>query len=615
HEALARAMAEKANHSVTGHSHFEIEAREALERAEGVLVKARELLQHAHQQSGDAYHARFLARQEAVLERTRQALAEADRALAAGGPSRSIEPLRGVFATEVEADELRHVIMTHHQKEQGENAATLRVHGRDSFYLILATAAACSLWTGLLVVYVRQRIVTPITALSELTARMAAGDLSTRAAVTHTDEIGRLQTSFNQMVVQVAQKQRELEASREHLARSRDVAEAANKAKSEFLANVSHELRTPMNGIIVTLDLMHETASEPEQRDLAELARASAHGLRGMLNDLLDLSRIEAGKVEIGSVAFEPHQLLAQMVELHGRRAAAKGLHVSCSVADDVPSRLTGDPLRVGQILLNLLDNAIKFTERGSIGVNVTREATPASDDDAVMLRFEVADTGIGVPAAAAARLFQPFYQADGMGAAKYGGLGLGLGIAQHLARMMGGELDFRSQPGEGSTFWFTVRLRTERRCIAHEPSGKAHRRYEDGAAVLLVEDNRDTREVMARVLERRGLRVSIAEDGCEALELAGRQDFDIVLMDCQMPRMDGFAATRAIRQMGGTRARVPIIALTAYGVTGTKRYVDAGFNDLVAKPYTMQEVDEALCRWLVPRADAGSPGAVATSA
>ncbi|HEX6361981.1 MAG TPA: histidine kinase dimerization/phospho-acceptor domain-containing protein, partial [Albitalea sp.] len=444
-EALTRAMAEKANYQLTGDSHFETEAREAIERAEQVTKESRALAQQRPEAPGDSYHVRFLDRQEILLTRTKRALADVDRQMAATGIANAIEPLQGVFSTEIEADELRQETMAHHRAERAENEEELRMHGYRALVLVIATVAVSAIWTILMVFYVQQRIVAPITELSDLTSRVAAGDLSHSASVTHSDEIGRLQLSFNQMVVEVAQKQRELEASREHLARSRDAAEAANQAKSEFLANVSHELRTPMNGVIVTLDLMRETAQDPEQRDLAELARTSALGLLGMLNDLLDLSRIEAGKLELESVPFEPRQMVRQMVELHGKRASAKGIEVTCDIAEDVPARLTGDPVRVGQVLLNLLDNAIKFTERGSIHVKVALDGPqplPAhrqdgESDPTVGLRFEVADTGIGIPCDAAPRLFQPFYQVEGTGGVKYGGIGLGLGIARQLARMM----------------------------------------------------------------------------------------------------------------------------------------------------------------------------------
>jgi two-component system, sensor histidine kinase len=432
--------------------------------------------------------------------------------------------------------------------------------------------------------------------------------------------VGQLQGGFNQMLSQLNDQRQELALLIEGLSRSRDEAELANRAKSDFLAKVSHEIRTPMNGVMVSLDLIHETSPDSEQRELADLARSSARSLLWMLNDLLDFSRIEAGKITLDSTLFNPRQLLTHMVELHGKRAQQKGLAIRCSIAEDLPAELCGDPLRLNQILLNLVDNAIKYTEQGEIEITLRfEEASPAlteSGDPAVWLRFEVADTGVGVPVEVASRIFEPFFQAELAGAGKNAGVGLGLGIARQLARLMGGELDFCSTTGKGSRFWFSARLRPASACLANPAAGGAAatpeadlpdtalqppRKFAPGNRVLLAEDNRANREVMARMLTRRGLEVRSAENGRLALALAGAEKFDIVLMDCRMPEMDGFETARAIRALGGEAARVPIVALTAYALVEEKaRYLEAGFDDLLGKPFTFEQIEAVLQRWLV---------------
>jgi signal transduction histidine kinase/CheY-like chemotaxis protein len=573
-------------------------------------------------------HIRFLERQERVLQFAEDSFKHATATAPVGGAVDAAAVLGRIYAHETEADALWMEIVAHHRAERLQNEHALMDHSRRALALVLAGVVVFAVAIGLLIGYVRQRVVAPLIALGRLTASVAAGDLSHHIAVTRIDEIGQLQRSFNQMVVDLQRQHRELSELVESLSHSRDAAEAASQAKSDFLANVSHEIRTPMNGVIVSLDLLHESASNQEQRDLAEAARTSARSLLGMLNDLLDFSRIEAGRLELESVNFQPRRLVTELVELHGKRAAAKGLALNCRVAGEVPTTLCGDPTRLGQVLLNLLDNAIKFTAQGSIEVSVSvdaPESRPSGSPDPtaqprVWLRFRVTDSGIGVPEDRAHKIFQPFYQADGSATRKYGGTGLGLGIAQRLVRMMGGDIGFDRVAGHGSSFWFTAGLLPE---AAHEvavaPEASPPRPLPEGATVLLVEDHPISRDVMARMLTRRGLRVTCAENGRVALEAAAAQAFDLILMDCQMPEMDGFEATRAIRALGGARAHVAIVALTAYGLSGPdglsgskQRYLDAGFDDLVSKPYTLDDIEDKLYRWLVleRRSRVGASGA-----
>ena len=611
-EALTRATGETANYVQTGKNDYRSEAVAALARATKAVAMLREIADAAPVHPGDLSHVQFLERQERLLRSTQESINKVASAIPEAGTADAAEKLRQIYAHEAEADGAWLDIVAHHRAERLENEQTLHDHSRRARLLVLASVGALAVWLALLIAYVQWRVVKPLVDLAQLTSSIGAGDLMQSAPVTHRNEIGQLQRSFNQMVGNLAQQRRDLATLVQNLSVARDVAETANQAKSHFLANVSHELRTPMNGVIVTLDLMHETAPNQEQRDLTDLARASARSLRGMLNDLLDFSRIDAGKLELNSTSFDPRLLVTQMVELHGKRAAATGVALTCNIAAEIPTTLCGDPIRLGQILLNLLDNAIKFTERGSIDVSVVIDAAPIEPTPAqetahgrpVWLRFRVTDTGIGVPAEAAQKIFWQFYQAEGSANRSYAGmgLGLGLGIARKLAHMMSGELGFESDVGKGSSFWFTARLLPEARPgEAVPPAALPPRRLPAGSRVLLVEDNRDNREVMARVLERRGLRVTLAENGRHALARAATEKFDVILMDCRMPEMDGFEATRAIRALGGECAEDPIIALTAYRLNGqTQRYFDAGFSDLVAKPYTAEEIEAVLYRWLV---------------
>jgi len=611
HRALTRAVGETASYVLTGEKGYRAEAAEAIEQANAAAAALRQIANQGRLADDDAAHVRFLERQERLLRLTQDALEQVTVSSSSASLKAAADPLRQIYAYETETDALWSEVAAHHEEEQQENMLTLKDHSRRAHLLFLTGVATFAIAAGLLIGYVQRRVVAPLALLARLTRSVAAGDLTRQAQVTHRDEIGQLQRSFNQMVVHLEQQRRQLTALIESLSSSRDAAQEASRAKSAFLANVSHEIRTPMNGVLIGLDLLHETAPNPEQRDLVQMMRTSARHLLGMLNDLLDFSRIEAGRLHLESVAFEPRSLVTQIVELHGRRAAAKGVAMNCRIAEDVPARLCGDPTRLGQVLLNLLDNAIKFTDRGSIDVSMSVDAPApepappqaAAVEPPVRLRLCVTDSGVGIPSEAAQKIFQPFYQAKVQTTGNTEGIGLGLGIAHQLARMMGGELGFESEVGRGSSFWFTARLLPEAQCAkAALAEAPPQRQLAAGKAVLLVEDHRETREVMARILRRRGLQVTTAENGRVALALATTQKFDLILMDCRMREMDGFEATGAIRAAGDERAKVPIVALTAYGLIDPKqRYLDAGFDDLVVKPYTLEEIEAMLRRWLEP--------------
>jgi two-component system sensor histidine kinase/response regulator len=534
-----------------------------------------------------------------------------------------------------------------------------------------------------------------------------------------------------------------LQEQARELEQARDAALAAAQAKSDFLAMVSHEVRTPMNGVIGMTGLLLDTTLTSEQREYARTVRASAQALLTIINDILDFSKVEAGRLEIETVDCDPSMMAEETVDLLAEAASAKGLELSYFVDDAVPARVGGDPGRLRQILLNLLGNAVKFTSAGDVTLRVSVDA---EDERSTLLRFEVTDTGIGIPEEARTRLFQPFSQVDASITRKYGGTGLGLAISRRLAELMGGAIGVRSAPTGGSTFWFTARV--ERRAAAqveirpmlegarvliaaghaltgallaqtirrlggvsdqvHEASEVVaairrgydaqmpHRlvyldeRLSGGAdlallgalaggsglpavpvvlltasrtsprvvvdqlvagrlakpvrashvvrglstlfgtsnrpadnpsrearvapaearrkgRILLAEDNVVNQRVATRLLEKFGYRVDVVADGREAVEAFTQLGYDLVLMDCQMPEMDGFTATAAIRTREGTGRRTPIVAMTAGAMPGDReRCLEAGMDDYLTKPVDIEKLRQVLERWM----NAGTPTA-----
>ena len=486
-----------------------------------------------------------------------------------------------------------------------------------------AAKAAMIYLTGVTLIFLfvawlvmRNWIVVPLSRLSHHMLRIRrTGDLGRRLETTRSDEIGQLTREFDQLTGELGSVQRELE-------HARDEALALAKAKSEFLARMSHEIRTPMNGGLGMVELLERTELDGKQQRYAQIIQESGKSLLGVINDLLDFSKIEAGKLTLENITFDLQSFLNDSIDGLSPLAQEKGLTLHCMLPQFASISVVGDPFRLRQILTNLIGNAIKFTHEGSILVRVV---SSKAEQGYVNLRFEVADTGVGIAPEMQEKIFDSFAQEDGTTTRRFGGTGLGLAISMQLVEMMGGQLRVQSEPGKGSVFSFSLCMRE----IYEEELTDSARTLQSGVfklkverpqvgsltgRILLAEDNAVNQAVALGMLSAMGVSVVVANNGREALDQFLSSAFDVVLMDCQMPEMDGFTATQEIREIELSRgdSRTPIIAVTANASSADRDIcIDVGMNDYLSKPYTVDQLFNMLSKYLEP----GVPLASAASA
>lgn len=500
---------------------------------------------------------------------------------------------------------------------------------RNFILLITAVFLSALLFTYLLSKSLQRLITNPIIQLAHTMREVSSNaDFTLRVEKQGHDELGSLIEGFNIMLEEIQQRDdriakynesledtiidrtnkltttnKELEATITDLGIAKKAAENANQAKSQFLANMSHEIRTPMNGIIGMTEVLLKSGLTDRQLHFAVTIKNSSDSLISIINDILDFSKIEAGRLALEKTPFNLLETITELTDVFAEQAEWKEISLKTEIDSDIPFSIEGDPVRFRQIMINLVSNALKFTEQGEI---IIRAQTVASAADYVIIKFEIADTGIGIQPDVLQNIFDRFSQADGSTTRRFGGTGLGLAIARQLTELMGGTIGVESTYGTGSTFWFTTRLalydgklpESTYELFTKEPNKSSI----CGAKVLVVEDTNVNREVCCELLMHLGHTATVAINGLDALELLLRERFDLVLMDCQMPIMDGYETTQKYREWEQKQGkdRLAIIALTGNAMEYDKQLcLDAGMDDYIKKPFHLKQLSIVLNRWL----------------